>query len=485
MMQTTIDQNDVGTLSGALRMLSKSLMVQPISLREFIPEAWKVIEPAKTLIHNWHIDLICEYLEAVDLGQIRRLMFNVPPRMTKSNIVSVIWPTWSWIEKPWLRWLFASYSSSLSTKFSVDRRTIIESDWYKNNWGLVYNLSSDQNVKTEFTNNERGSMFSTSVGGAATGKGGDRIVIDDIVNPEQAESKAAREAANIFYARTLSTRLDDEHTGAIVGVMQRLHKEDLTGLIMKEKGWTIISIPSCAEEKERIVFPISGYEKIREKDEMLCPERFTREHHDKKKMVLGKRGSAAQLQQKPEDERGNIFLRSDWQYYREMPIPIRSIWSWDTAVKTKERNDLTAGIRIVECANGFYIDDLVKRRMEYPEMKATIKNKQGSKPADVILIEDASSGQIVLQDLRRNSNLPVIPFEADKDKILRAHLVSPTLEAHKIYVPENSLWVSDFIDNCSNFPDVDHDDDVDSLTAAILYLTGRAKNGIPSLWINE
>jgi hypothetical protein len=198
------------------------------SLRVFVQQAWAILEPQTPFLPNWHIDLISEYLEAVSAGQITRLVINLPPRYMKSLLVSVLWPVWEWLHTPHTRWLFASYSESLAAQHSLDRRTVLQSAWYQDRWGSRFQLTADQNEKTECRNDRRGSMTATSVGGTATGKGGNRIVVDDPHNPTQAESDRQREQANTFFLTTLSTRLDDKRDGAIVLVMHRLHTRDLT-----------------------------------------------------------------------------------------------------------------------------------------------------------------------------------------------------------------------------------------------------------------
>lgn len=464
----------ITTVRGALERLGRSMLTPQLPLPEFIRAAWTIIEPARNFIQNWHIDLIAEHLAAVDLGQVRRLVINVPPRTGKSNLISVLWPAWSWTERPWTRWIFASYAASLSTKLSVDRRLIIESDWYQERWGAMFALAEDQNQKTEFSNTDRGTMIATSVGGSITGKGGDRLVIDDLMNPEEAESKAARQAANDFYSKTLTTRLDDPKKGAIVVVMQRIHKDDLTGQVLKEQGWTHVTVPSKAEEREVIVFPMSGREKVREVGEHLCEDRAGEPEWQSQRTAMGSRAHDAQAQQKPSDVEGTIFKREWWQFYREMPkVSGRTVWFWDTAAKEKQINDFTAGIRICECADGYYVDRLVKARMEYPTLKPTVETEFNARKTTALLIEDASSGQALIQDLKRDTRLPIIPFIADKDKVVRAHLVSPTCEAKKVFLPKDAPWVADFIESMAAFPDVEHDDDVDAFTGAMMWLTGK------------
>ena len=162
-------------------------------LLAFVQQAWPILEPATPFLPNWHLALICEYLEAVTAGALTRLVINVPPRYGKSLLVSVFWPVWEWLQHPSMRWVFASYAESLALKHSVDRRQVLQSAWYRARWGDRFHLLREQNEKAEFHNDRRGAMLATSMAGSVTGKGGNRLVIDDPHNPQQAESDVQRE----------------------------------------------------------------------------------------------------------------------------------------------------------------------------------------------------------------------------------------------------------------------------------------------------
>ena len=196
------------------------------SFREFVLQAWAVIEPLTPFVPGWHIDAIIEYLEAVTRGEIRNLLINVPPRHMKSLLVSVLWPAWEWIAHPERRWLYSSYAATLSIRDSVKCRTLIESPWYQRFWGDRYALASDQNTKTRFDNNRSGYRIATSVGGTATGEGGDRIVCDDPHNVQDAESDSVRKATLDWFDVVMSTRVNDPRSAAKVVVMQRCHQQD-------------------------------------------------------------------------------------------------------------------------------------------------------------------------------------------------------------------------------------------------------------------
>ena len=217
--------------------------VRKLSLKDFVHEAWHLLEPVSTLVWNWHLDLICEYLTLIRdenfksaCGDLEGIIFNVPPRTMKSLLISVFFPIWAWITKPSRRFMFVSYSEKLSTQHSVFRRSIIESPWYQKDWGSVFSLSRDQNVKSHYENSERGVMFSTGMQATATGMGGDILIFDDPLNPEQAISQVEREAVNLRFDTTFRSRINDPATGVKIIIMQRLHELDLTGHVLARES---------------------------------------------------------------------------------------------------------------------------------------------------------------------------------------------------------------------------------------------------------
>ncbi len=467
------ERPSVNSVAGALAAIARGLMVEPIDLREFVREAWAVLEPAKRYVDNWHVDYICEHLTAVDQGQIRRLVVNIPPRMMKSILVSVLWPVWSWTERPWTRWVFASYAAALSVKHSVDRRDVINSEWYKHRWGSLYELADDQNLKTEFKNTERGFMIATSVGGTITGKGGDRIVIDDLLNPMEAESKAAREAANKFYANTLTTRLDDPKTGAIVVVMQRLHKEDLTGLVLREGGWTHLSIPAKAEHSHSLVFPLSGRVVERPAGHMMFADRYGDREWEGQRRAMGTRSHDAQVQQSPTSEVGDILKKHWWRFYDDVPDGFDLVLqSWDLAFGDSDGGSFVVGQVWGLRGSRKYLLDQFRDHVDYPGTKRAIESMTARWPmANMKLVENKANGPAILSDL--GQTIPgMIPVSPMGDKVQRASAIAPTVEAGDVYLPspERAPWVTAFIDECGEFPNGSNDDQVDTASQAITRL---------------
>ena len=148
------------------------------SLRKFLEAAWPVVEPA-VLVPGWHIDAICEHVEAVTRGQIKNLLITVPPRHGKSTIVSVMWPCWEWIEHPERRWLLAGYAEKPGHPRQRQSRRLISSNWYQLNWGGNYELSEDVNNRHRMETSHGGHRIALGTGGSATGEGGDRLILDD------------------------------------------------------------------------------------------------------------------------------------------------------------------------------------------------------------------------------------------------------------------------------------------------------------------
>jgi predicted phage terminase large subunit-like protein len=468
------------------------------ALSVYIRQAWPVIEPTTEYLHNWHIDAIAEYLEAVTAGQITRLLINMPPRYMKSIAVTIMWPTWEWLRKPSMRWMFASYSADLSTRHSVDRRRIIESAWYQERWGNVYQMTTDQNVKTEYENNRRGYMVATSVGGSSTGRGGGRIVVDDPHNPRGAESDTQRQATITYFDRTLSTRLDDKKSGAIVIVMQRLHEKDLSAHAL-ELGYEHLSLPAEAEKRTLITLP-SGREIVREAGDLLWTEREGPKELAEARKTLGSYGYAGQYQQQPSPTEGGIFKRIWWRFWHYpdkplppvlmevpggeyhkcpvMPLPVtfdEQLLSWDMAFKDLATSDYVVGQAWGRNGADKFLLDQVRERLDMPATVLAVKNLAAKWPdATRKLVEDKANGPAVISTLQHNVT-GLIAVTPDGGKVARAQAVSPECESGNVYLPHPAIapWVLDFIERFAKFPNVAFDDEIDTATQALNKMNRR------------
>ena len=443
-----------------------------ISLVEFFHQAWHVIEPGTTYIHNWHIELICEYLEDVLYGNTLRLLINEPPRYLKSTVVTIVWPVWCWLHDPTIRWMFTSYSADLALFHSRERRKVIQSEWFQRNWGDKVRLSRDQNQAQEYVNTERGRMFSTSVGGTSTGKGGEILVFDDPINPMDARSESMRASANDWVRNTFLRRLNNKKTGRIVGVMQRLHEDDTTGLLMSFGGWTNLKLPAEAKERTVITFPRSGKVFIREKDDLLFPAREGPAEIAMAKKELGSVGYAGQYQQEPSPDIGGILHRDWWQRYGTMPARFDlQLQSWDCTFKDAITSDYVVGQVWGKIGAQYYLLDQVRGQWDIVATIAQVRRLSEKWPdATLKLVESAANGEAVIGMLKHE--LPgMLPINVQKagGKVVRVQAISPMVEAGNAYLPTDALapWADAFIDECAAFPNGKYDDIVDAASQAL------------------
>lgn len=451
------------------------------TLSEFIKQAWNVIEPGKEYVDNWHIDLIGEYMEAINVGQIKRLIINIPPRHMKSIEVTICYPVWTWIKHPEKRFIKVSYSDSLSRKHNIIARDIIQSPWYQGNWNHVFHLKNDVNRQNEFKNNHQGFMMSTSVGGALTGEGGDVIIIDDPQNPLMANSEVEREASINFFKNTLQTRLNNPLEGVFIVIMQRLHENDLTGHILSEKlGYDHLCLPAIAERKMMVVFPISGKTIIREPGDILNEKRFNREVLDGLKKSMGTAQFAGQMQQNPAPAEGIIFKR-EWlhNFYTKAPYTT-DIQSWDMAFTKSEGSAKVAGFVLGKRGADIYIKDLVNDKMDFTESVAAVRTLSGKwKSARAKVVENKANGPAIVNTLKKE--IPgMVEFNPKGSKEERAMSITPYFEAGNIHFPDPKThpWVEDLIKDLLIFPKGTYKDTVDALVQGILYLMNKPTSPI-------
>lgn len=444
------------------------------SFAEFFKQAWPVMEPGVPYVHGWHIDAICEHLEAVSRGEIHKLLINMPPRHSKSTLVSVAFPCWEWIHRPWMKYLYASYSGTLSIRDSVACRRLIMSPWYQARWGNVFSLTDDQNVKMRFENSQHGVRIATSVGGTTTGEGGDRIIVDDPHNVKEAESEVVRQSVLDWWHQAMSTRLNDPKRGAHIVVMQRVHDQDLSGSILERGGYYHLMLP-CRYEGQKTHWMIGWQDPRTVEGELLWPERFDEKHVSELEKTLGSYAAAAQLQQRPTPAEGGIFKKSWFRTYENRPTFIRIIESWDTATSEKELSAYSVCTVWGETVEGdIYLLYVDRQRLTFPQLKAQVVAIHQRFNGHGILIEDKSSGRQLCQDIGQGTRLPIIPVQVTKgqDKVSRAMGCSPMIEAGRVYIPLNAAWLGAFMQEVLTFPNSQYKDQVDSMTQALNYLRG-------------
>ncbi len=446
------------------------------SLHSFTKLMWHVVEPKQPFVDNWHIGAITEHLQAVTDGQIKELIISVPPRHMKSIAVAVMWPAWVWLLKPEKRWIFSSYAQHLSVRDSIKCRRVISSPIYKDVFKPSWSLSGEQNQKTRFNNTATGYRIATSVKGSGTGEGGDFVVVDDPMKASDGESELKRENVIEWWDNEMSTRGNDPETAARVIIMQRLHQKDLAGHCAKQGGYDVLRLPAEFDEKPSIT-SIGWTDPRKNKGELLWPDRFSQPVIDALKKKLGSRGTASQLQQDPKSSEDGLFKRRWWKYYKEMPARgqwLEIVQFWDTAQKPGISNDPSVCATWVRTASGFYLVDLFREKLEYPQLKAAAKAQAAKWQPNAIQIEDKSSGISLIQDLRQETTLPIVVYDpGQNDKQVRAAAATPTVESGNCFLPEVAPWVEDYIKEHEEFPDGENDDQVDTTSQMVDYFTRK------------
>lgn len=457
-MHITLTDND-------LRAIDKELAERKLS--EFVKQAWNVLDPGMPLKWGWHMDAVCDHLEAVTSGEINRLLINIPPGTSKSSLVNIYWPAWEWIKTPSNRIISASHEQNLAIRDTRKMRNLVISDWYQDNWGLQ--LTGDQNQKTYYENVKTGFRQACAVA-SMTGKRGDRIVWDDPHSAESALSDAHRNTALRVFQETLPTRLNDPEKSAIVIVMQRLHEADVSGYILEnDLGYEHLMLP-MEFEPERKCYTSIGFEDPRKEDgELLFADRFPREVVDRDKKVMGSMAVAGQFQQRPAPRGGGFF---DWEkldVVRTHPKLTKVVRYWDKA-GTKDGGAYTAGVKMGKgIDNEFYVLDVVRGQWEASKREKIIRQTAETDGVGVTVWveqEPGSGGKESADATIKNlAGYSCKKEPVTGDKAVRAEPYSVAVEAGNVHVVQAD-WNKPFIDEHKTFPVGKYKDQIDAAGGA-------------------
>jgi len=498
-------------------MLAKGIIYQTAaeaSLYEFIKLMWEYLEPGREFREARHIRAMCEHLEAVSAGQIRKLLINIPPGFAKSIVVNVFWPAWEWIKNPHLRYLTFSYASSLTERDNGRFRSVIMCDLYRALWGDGFDLTKDNQIKVE--NNRTGWKIASSVGGTGTGERGNRLIIDDANNIKDVESKVTRDETNRWYTEVLPSRVIDPNESVFVNIQQRSNEDDVSGLILsRDMGYEHLCLPMEFDSERRCMTSIGWQDWREEEGELLWPEVYGQEAVDKLKSdkEMSSYAYAGQYMQSPAPRGGGIIKSSWWklwpkqgEVFDEFGNPLRVLEyppmdfilvSVDPAFTEKRANDYSAAVVL-----GLYRDegqpriilmDAWQKRMSFhgtvPERRKGETRKQyldreewglvelvaytaHEMHADKVIVEKTASGIPLIQELIRlysNEKFGVQGVTPKGDKIARAHAISNLFENGIIAAP-NRWWAQVCIDEVSIFPRGKHDDLPDACFQGVKFL---------------
>ncbi len=431
--------------------------------------------PGCSELYNWHVSVICKYLEEIKVCKKKRLIINMPPRHMKSMIVSVAWPAWLLGQNPRNNIIVASYSQRLSSKHSIDTRNIIRSSWYKNLFPDV-EIVRDQNSKLKFNTTYNGFRMATSIGGTLTGEGGDFLILDDPMTPAQAASEKVRQNIIDWYEQTFATRLNDRKLGVIILVMHRLHVSDLSGYLISKPNnlWSHLNIPFQAEVDQEIYDFDHNVLYFRKKGSFIYDSMF--DCTADLKNELGSYAFSAQYQQNPLLLQSGIIKKSWFNRYSNIPKECFVIQSWDTA--SSITGDYTVCTTWGHYNNNFYLMDVTRGQWDYIDLRKMVLAQWGNYSANIVLVENASSGQQIIQDLRATSQVSIVPITNKISKMARLERILPIIESGRVFLPNFSEWITEFECEVFLFPKSTNDDQIDSMTQCLYWADNRYKNKV-------
>lgn len=411
-----------------------------------------------------HHRLIAESLRNVARGRCKRLMIFMPPRHGKSMLASEFFPAWYLGRNPGHQVIAATYAQGLADDFGRKVRNLVAGEVFEESFPACA-LSGDSQAANRFHTSQGGAYFAVGAGGPITGRGAHLLLVDDpIKGREDAESTTMRQRLKDWYTSVARTRLMPG--GAIVVIQTRWHEDDLAGWLLREHAheiWEVLNLPALAEKSD----PLG-----RAEGAPLWPNAYPLDELETIKRSIGSRDWAALYQQRPAPAEGGLVKVGWFKRFSAPPDkPRRILQSWDTGLKAAEVNDPSVCTTWAETDTGFYLLDVLRARLEYPALRKAVEAQALRWKPTSILVEDKASGQSIVQDIRHSTRLPVIPVEPKGDKVVRLMAVSALIEAGRVHLPEFASWLPDFEGEVASFPNATHDDQVDSMTQALDYMS--------------
>jgi len=482
------------------RLVSKGKQ-EAIDLKDFIREAWHVVEPRTEMVPGKHIDIIAEHLQAVTDGDIQSLIINVPPGSMKSLITAVFWPAWQWGERdPSTKWLFGSYSDGVSKRDSQRMRRLIRSGWYQTRYGDKFEILRGYDTQKRYDNDQGGYRIAATVGGGGgTGDRADVVVVDDPHKASDVYYDAKRKSALRWWKEEMATRGTDPNVRFVV-IMQRLHEDDLTGNLLTEgaEDYEHLFIPFDFESS-RVCETSIGYKDWRtEEGEQYWPEMWEVKEAKKYQRKLGTLVAAGQLQQRPFPAGGIVFKEHNWAFWEPADedfgpvhvsddkgrtvdiVPVKlemdrityRMQSWDFTFKDTKASSFVCGqtwVQVRKQPANLYLVDQERGQWDFSASKdKTVSFSEKWNPEKVI-VEDKANGPAIISELK--SVVPNLIARSPKgSKYARALACQPAQEAGNLILPHPRIapWVTDYIAELSAFPKSKYDDQVDSTSQAVI-----------------
>lgn len=439
----------------------------------FAQKVFPIYDGSEKFVLNDMFKILADYAQRIyNDDELKRLIVNLPPRSGKSFLFSVALPAFILGKKPSAQILCISQTQDLAKVFSAACIKIMQSDIYKK---LFPNTVLEKSTEIDLRTTKGGLRHAASVGSGITGFGAKYIIIDDPIDASNITSGKKRENVNDWYNDTILSRLNNKITGKIIIVMQRLHEKDLTSHLIKQNCWEHLVLPAIAVKDE--CFTLSTGETItRKAGDVLNPEREPLDVLNVIKSSVNNFVFAAQYQQCPVPEKGNIidfdkFQYCDFPYEQIRDKNCISVQSWDIALKSGERNDYTVGINAIIHNKIIYITDIFRKKVNIENLEEEIINYNKSHHCQNLIIEESAGSQLLINKLKElNIWNSIIPYRPTESKIERADNIYFNIVNGNVKLLRGAYWLEDFKEEINSFPNGLHDDMVDALTQLVLSL---------------
>ena len=471
------------------------LLVEREGLYRFVQLAWPQLGLGK-LVPGWHLKEMCVHLEAVTKGEIQTLVINVPPTMSKSTIVSVLWPVWHWIQHPEEVIFNIAHDQGLTHKCGLMSRTLIEGEWFQERWPHVQidQIGKQATLALYGVAGYGGARLNKSTNGNITGWHADIHIIDDPINPRELLTGDAGmrmlQGVIDWYDTVLSTRARNPAKLRQVLIMQRLHQYDLAAHVLNKPGVVHLNLP-MRFERENPCRTKWGGDRRKNGGELLCPARVSPEAVAKLEKDLGSMAAAAQLQQRPAPAGGAIIKR-EWlgHRYKNPPDGARYAISVDCAFKDHDTSSYVVLQLWAAHQNNFYLVDQIREHLDIVGTMAAIRKARTDRiwgQARAVVIEDRANGPAIISMLKREMTgiLPFDPGTRSKEERLQA--VAPYFEAGNVLLPEHETWLegpSGYVEELASFPTSRYNDQVDCTSQILLYFSESAAHKLARAWQN-
>lgn len=416
---------------------------------------------------TWHHGAIAAALTE-SLDKKTRRYINAPPRSLKSFLASVAWPAFVLGHRPKHKFVCASYSQALANDLSSQCRRLMQSPLYKR----LFTTRLAKETEDELRTIAGGQRYAVSTGSTLTGRGADSIIVDDPMSANDRFSEVARKKVQDWLSGALMSRINDKRCGAVFVVAQRLHQDDLTGLLTEIGGWEGLVLPAVAPRD--IHYKIGDWSHHFKQGELLQAREPLDTLEDQRRQ-LGGFDYNAQYLQNPLPEAGNM-IRRDWLKFSDQPFVRlpgdQIVQSWDTAVKATDSSNYSVCLTfLVRNTNEYYLLEAWRHKVEFPELRAAVSSQFAKHSPSRILIEDLASGSPLIDQCKADGLSGIIGRRPTADKKTRMYGETSKIEAGQLILPKSAPWLDEFIEELLAFPGGKYDDQVDALSQFLNWRT--------------